>query len=190
MEVIVTLVIGVIVAVLTNLISASLKNYFERKSKTVEVLFDYGKQNRTIKLYAGDSNADVSERIEATIESFRESQIVSQWLASHYQRILTKAELESFVPNDQTPDSFRAAILKYIKLLVESLKNDMYITPRSLGITFHVNNPYPYIQALQSLKAEIGQEVDKHQDLSETQLRQMNHFIEQLICNIDDESFS
>lgn len=116
----------------------------------------------------------------------RESRLASQWLSNHYVSILQSIKFSDL--NDQGLDEFRNEIRKYVELLVESLNQAKYIAPGARNISFHVGNPFPYMKALQSFKAQVKQEIDQHQNLRETELGRLNDCIDKLIDDIRYES--
>jgi hypothetical protein len=116
----------------------------------------------------------------------RESRIASQWLSNNQKSILQSVSFSE--SNTKTSDDFRAEIRAYVKLVIESLESSRYIAPGARNINFHIGNPFPYTQAMQSLKTQIKQEVDNHQGLKETELGRLNNCIDKLIEDIRYES--
>ena len=72
---------------------------------------------------------------------------------------------------------------------MESLEKAKYIAPRARNINFHIDNPFPYMQALQVLKVQIKKEFDSNEDaLKRTELERLNACIDNLAEVIRRES--
>jgi uncharacterized FlaG/YvyC family protein len=147
-----------------------------------------GSRNDEISL----SLIDILKGVESETRKFEKAgrgfRLAAQWLLNNQELLLQSTQFSDL--NGKNLDSFRSEIQRYIELLVEGLEKFKYITPKARDITFHIGNPFPYIHAMQSVKARIKQEIDKHQDLEETELERLNRSIDNLIKAIRGESSS
>jgi len=117
----------------------------------------------------------------------RESRLAAQWLSSKKQTVLQSIKFSDL--NSRTLEEFRGEIQRYIELIIESLEKVKYIAPRAREIAFHIGNPFPYTQAIQSLKSQINRELDVHPDgLEPKEIERLNNYIDRLIEVIRRES--
>jgi hypothetical protein len=117
----------------------------------------------------------------------RDSRLAAKWLSSRKQKLLQSIKFSDL--NSKTLEDFRAEVQKYIELIIESLENAKYIAPRAREIVFHITNPFPYVQAIQSLKSQIAHELNIHPDgLEATEIEKLNNCIDKLIEVIRRES--
>jgi len=120
-------------------------------------------------------------------KEYRESKLAAQWLSNKNQKILQTIKFSDL--NARTLEEFRAEIKRYVELIIESLERGTYIAPRMRGIAFHIGNPFPYVQAIQSLKSQIKHEFDIHPDgLEEPEFERLNKHIDRIIEVIRRES--
>jgi regulator of PEP synthase PpsR (kinase-PPPase family) len=144
-------------------------------------------RNDEVSLAVIDILNGVRDQAREFEKAARESRLAAQWLSSKKQTILQSAKFSDL--NSQTLEKFRAEIQRYIELVIESLEKAKYIAPRARDITFHVGNPFPYVQAIESLKSQIEFESNRHPDgLKETELERLNGCIDNLIEVVRRES--
>lgn len=144
-------------------------------------------RNDEVSLAVIDILNGVRDQAREFEKAARESRLAAQWLSSKKQAILQSVKFSDL--NSRTLEEFRAEVQRYIELIIESLEKAKYIAPRARNITFHVGNPFPYVQAIQSLKSQIELESDRQLDgLKETELERLNGCIDSLIEVIRRES--
>jgi Zn-dependent protease with chaperone function len=117
-------------------------------------------------------------------EQTQESNLAAKWLLSQQQSLLQSIKNSEF--SSKSLEEFRSEIKKYLDLLIESLNNDLFITPKRRDINFHIKEPLPYVNALNRLKKEIK---DQYK-LNGTELKTLNTYIDQLVEDIKKESSS
>jgi|688.fasta_scaffold45591_2 hypothetical protein len=117
-------------------------------------------------------------------EQTQESNLAAKWLLSQQQSLLQTIKNSEF--SSKSLEEFRSEIKKYLDLLIESLNNDLFITPKRRDINFHIKEPLPYVNALNRLKKEIK---DQYK-LNGTELKTLNTYIDQLVEDIKKESSS
>lgn len=120
-------------------------------------------------------------------KAIRESRLAAKWLRSRQQSLLQSVKL--LTSNSKSLEEFRSEVQRYLELVIESLEKGKYIAPRARDINFHIDNPFPYIQALQVLKTRIGKEFSNNQDgLKKIELERLNACIDKLTEVIRRES--
>jgi hypothetical protein len=109
-----------------------------------------------------------------------ESRLAAQWLSNKKQKILQSIKFSDL--NSKTLEEFRTEVKRYIELVIESLENAKYIAPRAREIAFHIGNPFPYIEAMRALKAQVKHEFDLYSNgLEESEFQRLNEHIDKLI---------
>ncbi len=120
-------------------------------------------------------------------KAVRDSRLAAKWLRAKQQSFLQTIKPSD--SNSKNLEEFRSEIQEYLKLVIESLEKAKYIAPRARDIKFHLGNPFPYIQALQGVKAQIEKEFKSNQDgLKETEFERLNDCINNLAEVIRRES--
>ena len=133
---------------------------------------------------------DILNGIESEARKFRqaiaESSLAAKWLHSK-RKILIKSTEST---NSSNPSTFCSEIEKYFELIVSSFDRGTYIKPEKRNITFHLQQPFPYIRALQAIKSQIDKELSEQNELSESEIKRLHSCIDNLIENIRKESSS
>ncbi|MCY7286065.1 MAG: hypothetical protein LH679_22105 [Cyanobacteria bacterium CAN_BIN43] len=117
------------------------------------------------------------------------SRLTAKWLSSKKKALVQSMKFSDL--NSKTLDEFQHEIERYVELIIESLVDGTDITPGYRKIVFHIGYPFPYVEAIRSLKSQISNKGEFNiyaSGLEELGIERLNNCIDNLVKDILSES--
>lgn len=115
---------------------------------------------------------ETTAEILQELQGSRNQTIAGDWFEGTLNRWIQKRLMDylkelnyDFLSNRSKRRSFFSDVEKYLKLLSENLKKDVYRTPSVEGLTKSVNDLSVYVRVFQDLKAEIQFAMESDRDI-------------------------